>query len=336
MLLTLSALAKPRWTADQANQWYAEQAWPVGCNFIPSSAINQLEMWQASSFDPPTIDRELGYAESLGMNTVRVFLHNLPWEEDSQGFLGRMNQFLELADKHHIKTVFVLFDSCWNDEPKLGTQAQPKAGVHNSGWLRAPGTKRLFDSRTWGPLQGYVQGVIGALRDDRRVLAWDLYNEPSNSGYKDAVMPLLRATFDWAQETNPSQPLTAGVWEDHPMSNEFMLENSDIISFHNYEPGQKLEQQILSLKQLGRPLLCTEYMARTRQSTFQNCLPILKKYRVGAYNWGLVSGKTNTIFEWDKPIPQTPEPTVWFHDIFRRDGSPFNQGEVDFIRSLLK
>ncbi len=336
LLLTVSALAEPRWTADQANQWYARQAWPVGCNFVPSSAINELEMWQQDTFDPAIIDRELGYAESLGMNTVRVFLHNLPWEEDQQAFLARIQRYLEMADKHHIKTTFVLFDSCWNDNPQSGHQPPPKPGVHNSGWVRSPGTARLFDSRTWGPLQDYVQGVVSRFRDDPRVLAWDLYNEPSNSGYKDAVMPLLRATFEWAQKVNPSQPLTSGVWDNHTMSNDFMLENSDVVSFHNYEPAAKLEGQILALQKRGRPLLCTEYMARTRQSTFQNCLPVFKKYRVAAYNWGLVSGKSNTIFEWDKPIPETPEPRVWFHDIFRRDGSPFDATEVDFIRSQLK
>ena len=338
LLLTLSLAARgePRWTAEQANRWYVKQAWPVGCNFIPSSAINQLEMWQEASFDPATIDRELGYAESLGMNTVRVFLHNLPWEENRQGFLERIGRFLELADKHHLKTTFVLFDSCWNDNPQLGAQPAPKPGVHNSGWVRAPGSNRLFDSRTWGPLQQYVQGVVEAFRDDPRVLSWDLYNEPSNSNYRDAVMPLLRSTFQWARQVNPSQPLTSGVWDDHTMSNDFLLDNSDVVSFHNYEPADKLEQQILSLQKRGRPMLCTEYMARTRRSTFQSCLPVFKKYRVGAYNWGLVSGKTNTIFEWDKPIPQTPEPTVWFHDIFRRDGSPYDPAEVDFLRAFLR
>lgn len=325
--------AEPRWSTDRANQWYASQAWPVGCNFIPSTAINELEMWQKDTFDAATIDRELAMAENLGMNTARVFLHNLLWEEDSVGFKKRIDQYLSLADKHHIKTVFVLFDSCWNDDPKLGPQPKPKPGVHNSGWLRAPGSARLFDSRTWGPLQAYVKGILQAYGQDSRVLAWDLFNEPSNSGYRDAVMPLLKSTFEWAKEVNPDQPLTSGPWEDHPMSTEYMLDNSDIVTFHSYDTPDKLEAQIGQLAKRGRPLICTEYMARTRNSTFQSSLPLFRRNRVGALNWGLVKGKTNTIFEWGQPMPDKDEPPVWFHDIFRPDGTPYDVKEVEFIRS---
>lgn len=327
------ALAQ-RWTAQQANAWYKKQPFLVGANFIPSTAINQLEMWQAETFDPATIDRELGYAESIGMNIMRVFLHNMVWEQDAEGFKKRIDQFLQIADKHHIKIMFVLFDSCWNDDPKLGTQPAPIPGKHNSGWVRGPGTKRLFDSRTWGGLEQYTKGVIAAFGKDNRVLVWDLFNEPSNNGYNDAVLPLLTKTFAWAQAVRPAQPITAGWWHDHPLSNDLMLGQSDIITFHNYTEAPKLEAQILDLQKLGRPLICTEYMARTRNSTFETCLPVFKKYKVGAINWGLVKGKTNTIYAWDTPMPGGEEPKVWFHDIFRPDGSVFDPKETAIIKKL--
>jgi len=219
------AAAEPRWSVDKAARWYDGQPWVVGCNFISSTAINQLEMWQQDTFDPTTIDRELGYAQSIGMNTVRVFLHNIPWEQDASGFKGRINTYLGIADRHHIKTIFVLFDSCWNDNPRPGKQPAPKPGVHNSGWVRAPGTRRLFDSRTWGGLEGYTRDIIKTFGNDSRVLMWDLFNEPSNSGYFDAVVPLLKAVFGWAREVNPVQPLTSGLWNDHPLSYEVMLAN---------------------------------------------------------------------------------------------------------------
>ncbi|MGH9898435.1 MAG: cellulase family glycosylhydrolase [Pyrinomonadaceae bacterium] len=334
LLFSLVAHAEPRWSIEQANQWYSRQQWPVGCNFIPSTAINQLEMWQADTFDPQTIDRELGYAEGIGMNTTRVFLHNIPWEQDAIGFKKRIDQYLAIADRHHIKTMFVLFDSCWNDNPKPGKQPAPKPGVHNSGWMRAPGTKRMFDSRTWGGLENYTKDIIKTFGNDRRVLAWDLFNEPSNSGYMDAVLPLLKSVFAWAKEANPSQPLTVGWWHDHPLSNEFILANSDIITFHDYAPADKLEAQIKNFQRMNRPLICTEYMARLRNSLFETCLPVFKKYHVGALNWGLVKGKTNTIFAWDTPLPNVDEPPVWFHDIFRPDGTAFSLKEVDLIKSL--
>jgi len=335
-LLTNATYAAPRWSVEKANQWYSQQRWLVGANFIPSTAINQLEMWQAETFDPVTIDRELGYGEKIGMNTMRVFLHNLPYEQDAGGYTQRIEEYLTIADRHHIKTIFVLFDSCWNDNPKLGKQPAPKPGIHNSGWVRAPGTKRLFDSRTWDGLEKYTTNILKTFGSDPRVLAWDLFNEPSNSGYLDAAVPLLRATFIWARAANPQQPLTVGYWNDHPLSNQVISENSDVVTFHNYDTADKLEAQIKELQKMQRPLICTEYMARTRGSLFETSLPVFKKYRVGAINWGLVKGKTNTIFAWDKPMPDAAEPAVWFHDIFRPDGTVFSQQEIDFIKAITK
>jgi len=332
--LVSASNAAPRWSVEKANRWYRQQPWLIGANFIPSTAINQLEMWQAETFDPATIDRELGYAEKIGMNVMRVYLHNLPYEQDATGFTQRINQYLAIADKHHIKTIFVLFDSCWNDNPKAGKQPAPKPGIHNSGWVRAPGSLRMFDSRTWGGLERYTTNLLKTFGNDSRVLAWDLFNEPSNSGYMDAVLPLLRATFVWAQAANPQQPLTVGVWNDHALSNQVMLDNSDVVTFHNYDSPERLEQQIKELQKTKRPIICTEYMARTRKSLFKTTLPVFKKYQVGAINWGLVKGKTNTIFAWDNPMPTVDEPPVWFHDIFRPDGTVFSEEEVEFIKRI--
>jgi hypothetical protein len=331
---TAHAQDPARWSVEKANTWYAAQPWRVGANFIPSTAINQLEMWQADTFDPKTIDRELGLAQGIGMNTMRVYLHNLPWEEDAAGFQKRIGEYLALADKRGIKTIFVLFDSCWNDKPQSGKQPEPKPGVHNSGWVRAPGTERLFDARKWAGLEAFVKGVVAAFKDDARVLAWDVFNEPSNSGYMDAAMPLLGAAFDWARAAAPSQPITAGLWHDHPPSNALMLARSDVITFHDYDPPDKLEAQIVRLQAEKRPLICTEYMARTRDCTFESCLPVLKKHKVGAINWGLVKGKTNTIYAWNAPRPDGSEPPVWFHDIFRPDGTPFSAKEVAFLKTM--
>lgn len=323
-----------RWSSQQAQMWFRQQPWLTGANFTPSTAINQLEMWQAESFDSVSIDRELGYAEGLGMNVMRVFLHNLLWESDSTGFKQRIDQFLRIADRHHIKIMFVLFDSCWSDQFDLGKQPSPKPGIHNSGWVRAPGTKRLKDSLSWAGLESYTKGVISAYAHDPRVLIWDLYNEPTNSGYGDAVLPLLTKTFQWARAARPSQPITVGQWDGHRRVNAFIFANSDIITFHSYEEAGKLEATIQNLQAMNRPLICTEYMARTRNSTFATCLPILKKYGVGAINWGLVKGKTNTIYAWDTPIPSGKEPKVWFHDILRPDGSAYNRREIAVIRQL--
>jgi len=352
---TVMAANAPAWPAKQANEWYARQPFLVGSNFIPSTAINQLEMWQADTFDLPTIDRELGWAQNLGMNTMRVFLHNLLWQQDSAGFLRRMDQFLQVADKHHIRIMFVLLDSVWDPDPKLGKQRDPRPYVHNSGWVQAPGAEILQDEARWNrDLKPYVAGVIGHFHDDKRILMWDLMNEPDNenNSYKAQELPnkaevalrLLREEWNWARSAGPSQPLTSGVWRGDWASDDklsamasFQLQNSDVITFHDYDPPDKMKSRIASLRRYGRPIVCTEYMARPRGSTFAAILPLLKAAEVGAYNWGFVNGKSQTIYPWDSwEKTYTGEPTVWFHDIFRKDGSPYDPKEVTLIKHLTR
>lgn len=338
LVLSFSVQAQKIWTATQANDWYTKQSWLIGCNFIPSTAINELEMWQAETFDPKTIDRELGWAQDLGFNVVRVYLHDIAWETDRHGFGARMNDFLAIATKHKIKTLFVLFDDCWLPDPKPGKQPEPIPGVHNSGWLRAPGPAMVGDAEKWELLELYLKDILLQFKNDNRILMWDLYNEPGNSDMTEISFPFMQEIFRWAWSVRPSQPLTCATWnaeEKFKRYNDFQLQNSDVITFHNYSDAKNLEAEILRLQQLGRPLICSEYMARTNNSTFEKNLPVLKKYKVGAINWGLVSGKTNTIFPWGSK-EGSPEPATWFHDIFRKDGSAFSEKEVTLIKELTR
>jgi hypothetical protein len=347
------AQTEQRWSEERAADWYKTKPWPVGCNFIPSTAINELEMWQADTFDPVTIDRELDWAEQLGFNNVRVFLHNLPWQQDSAGFLARMDRFLDIAARHHIGAMFVLFDACWDPFPKIGRQHEPKPHVHNSGWVQCPGEEILKDPARQDELEGYVKGVLGHFKNDSRVLAWDVFNEPDNpnsSSYgavearnkADLSLALLRKALGWAREVGPSQPLTVGVWMGHWGSaaklsamEELSLNGSDIISFHNYEGLNGLKECVENLRRFHRPILCSEYMARPNGSTFNPNMAYLKEQKVGAFNWGFVSGKTQTIYAWDSwQKAYTAEPPIWFHDIFRKDGTPFDAGEVAYIKSV--
>jgi hypothetical protein len=347
-----------RWSADRASAWYAAQPWRAGCNFITSTAINQLEMFQPDTFDPPTIDRELGYAQGLGFTTVRVFLHNLLWQQDPAGFLGRLDRFVATADRHHVTVMFVLFDSCWDPYPKLGKQHAPVPHRHNSGWVQAPGIDILRDPAKYDSLAPYVKGVVGHFASDPRVIAWDLFNEADNDngnsyghnlgskidlpGDEKATraLELLAKAYAWARSVNPSQPLTTCVWKGDwsdpaklPPMDRFHLSNSDVISFHNYDGPAKLRHAIESLRQYGRPLICTEYMARPNHSTFAACLPVLKAEHAWAYNWGFVDGKSNTIYPWDSwQVNYAGEPPLWFHDIFRPDGTPYSADEVAAIK----
>jgi hypothetical protein len=352
---TAAAGQTSRWTELKANAWYAQQPWLVGSNYVPRSAINQLEMWQDATFDPDQIDREFGWAESLGMNTMRVFLHDLLWQQDAAGFQKRIDRFLTIAAQHHIRPVFVIFDSCWDPLPHLGAQHAPVPGVHNSGWVQSPGAIALEDPTQYPRLKAYVQGVVGAFAKDDRILAWDVWNEPgadnagsyANKELKDKaarVTALLPLAFEWAREANPQQPLTSGVWDidisrDAAGQSELQriqLRESDIITFHNYGWPESFKAELAWLKKFNRPVICTEFMARSVGSTFDGVLPIARQERVGAINWGFVAGKTQTYFPWESwehPYVHS-QPPVWFHEVLRADGTPYRQAEVDLIRQF--
>ncbi len=343
-----------RWSAEKARAWYAHEPWLVGANYVPSDAINQLEMFQPETWDPKLNDKELGMAQSIGMNTMRVFLQDQLWQQNPEAFKNRLAEFLTIASRHGIRPIFVLFDSCWDPRPHLGPQHPPTPGIHNSGWVQSPGARGISDPSYQPKLQAYVEGVVGAFANDSRILAWDIWNEPdnpNNGSYKSTEVPnktelvdrLLPEAFAWARSQHPIQPLTSGVWQgdwSHPdkesATTKIQIAESDIITFHNYGWPEDFEARIKELQPYGRPLICTEYMARGAGSTFDNDLPIARRYRVGAINWGLVAGKTQTYLPWDSwQRPYVLEkPTVWFHEVFRQDDRPYRQHEVDLIREL--
>lgn len=347
-----SADAQERWSTERAGQWYSQQPWLVGCNFLPSNCSNQIEMWQ--DFDAATIDRELGWAESIGFNTVRVFLHDKCWEQDQKKFFTRIDNFLQIANRHNIRPLIVLFDGVWDPDPQLGPQGPTRPGVHNSKWVQGPGRVVLAEPAKQDKLKPYVTAVIKRYAKDSRVLGWDLFNEPDNpnsNSYgplelpsKDAMAArLVRQSFAWGRTVAPSQPLTVGLWRGPAWTNQTelnevhraALELSDVISFHDYGDPNAMQGRIDQLKTYGRPLLCTEFMARGNKSTFEAILPILKREKIAAYSWGLVDGRSQTKYPWPTwQMPELGEPKPWHHDVFHTDGRPYRKAEVDLIKQL--
>lgn len=341
-----------QWSPAEAKAWYDGLPWLVGANYIPASAVNQFEMWQEATFDPERIDRELALAEAAGMNTMRVFLQDQLFEQDAAGLIARMDVFLSIAAAHGVRPLFVLFDSCWDPAPRPGPQADPIPGVHNSRWAQSPGVARLADAGAHAALEDYVKGVVGAFAEDRRVLGWDIWNEPCNDGgghfeispqKRAQVEALLPRAFAWARSRKPSQPLTSGVWVGADWSpgatnaiQTTQLTQSDFITFHDYDWPEAFERRIRQLQSYGRPIVCTEYLARSTGSTIDTHLAIAKRADVGMMNWGLVDGKTQTRLPWDSwQRPYTvQQPAVWFHDLFRADGSPYRLRETDLIRHV--
>lgn len=361
-----------RWSEKRIKQWFDTLPWLVGCNYIPSTAINQIEMWQASTWDSLTILRELKMARSLGMNTLRVYLHDMVWYTDSFGFYSRMDKFISYCSKFSIRPIFVFFDDCHYPEPYIGTQPLPVKKWHNSGWVNSPARKivnKIYNNTQTKDellrLKNYLQGVLLRYAQDKRILAWELYNEPGrgnaleggNDRSDDNSSKLLLFAWKWAREINPSQPLTATAFGSlGRLNNLINFINSDFYSIHPYGDATYLVNKIMEYKRFNRPIFVTEWLARTMGSTVENCLPVLKAFNIPAYNWGFVSGKTGTIWPWSsrrdengnflninnlrkngqviQPGDQLPEPKVWFHDLFRIDGSPYSQNEIDIFRIL--
>ena len=364
-----SPVADYRWTEERAWQWHSENGWMVGTNFNPSTSINQLEFWQEDTYDAETIERELEWSAELGMNMHRVYLHNLLWDQDSIGFLERVDNYLNISESKDIKTLFVLLDDVWHPVPKLGKQPEPIPFVHNSGWVQAPGSEILGDSSRHDELKNYVKGVISHFADDKRVVGWDLYNEPDNVASSDPEnlvnninfrglnrgpevkekhiysLSLLKKIFMWAREVNPSQPLTVGLWKDSETWNDidnlsaidrFAISNSDVISFHAYGDLEETRKKIEDLEKFNRPLLCTEYLARGEQNTFQIMLPLFKEKEIAAVNWGFVAGKTNTAFPWSSwQVEFDSLPKIWHHDIYLPDKTPYDEKEIAFLKNIL-
>ena len=355
-----------RWPASDINRWYKRQPLWVGANFTPSTASNQLEMWQAATFDPARIELELGWAERLGMNTMRVFLHDLAYEQDPAGFKSRVDRFLTIAARHHIKPMLVLFDSCWDPHPEIGPQRAPAPGVHNSCWVQSPHIDALMDETQHGRLETYVKDILTTFSKDTRILAWDVYNEPDNVNhhtYNDPkqkwkyVEMLLEKTFAWAREVGPSQPLTSGIWngdwQEHGHLNkveQMQVDHADFITFHSYLPPEGFARQVAQLKRYQRPVVCTEYLARENGSTVQGILGVAEKHQVGTFCWGFVDGKTQTRCPWQSwgdhvsmgQLAAAPEngastatgERLWFHDLLHADGTAYQPAETHCIKRL--
>lgn len=330
-----------KWTKEEAQAWWDRQVWPVGANYVTSDAVNDVEMWMDASFHPSLIRTELKTAAQLGFNTVRVFLSYLVWLREGETFLKNFDIFLALATEAGLSVLPILFDDCAFDfgrEPEYGPQPAPVYGVHNSRWVPSPGFSVQDDPAQDESLNRYIESVVGAHRTDARILAWDLYNEPGNSGRKEKALPLLKKAFSIARSMRPVQPLTAGVWmhEGNEAVEAFCLENSDVVSLHAYTPLARTRELIARYAQYGRPLFITEWLHRPARNTLHDHLPLFRREKIGAWQWGMIQGKTQTNLSWATMSGGAPDPApvLWQHDLLFSDGTPYDPSETALIAEL--
>ena len=341
--VTLSAKKplKTQWTPEQAREWWTKTEWPVGCCYVPTYAINQFEMWQEETFNPEILDKEMALCEELGFNMVRIYLHEELWFQDKEGFKKRIDQMLTIAGNHGVRVTFTFCTNGGGTE-KLGKQPDPIPGEHGGGhWCQSPGKDIFFNKEKWPEFKAYLQDILKTFKDDNRIVYWCLYNEPENIKDGRDCLEFMTEMYNWAWEIRPSQPLTSPVWQRPGYRGNttkldmvsFVCENSDILTFHCYYTAAELEIFIKMLSRYKRPMVCQEYLGRNLGSLFETCLPVLKREKVGALNWGLAEGKCEYRYPWGHKLADG-EPDVWFHSIFWHDYTPYSPVEVELVKKI--
>lgn len=325
------------WSKEKAWDWYYRLPWLCGVNYIPAYAVNYTAMWDKTTFSADAIDSELQLMEDMGMNCVRVVLQHAVYADDPKYFKKTFGRFLDICGRHGILVMPIFFDDCsfgTTNDPVVGRQPEPLEGWYAWAWSPSPGWTMMVDEREHPKLETYVKDIMTAFRNDRRILAWDLYNEPTNTIHSQYSPRLLRKAFRWAREVNPSQPVTTGIWKDDAELEQLITDNADITTFHTYSDKATTEKWISRMAAKGRPVILTEWMNRPRHSTIAGIMPMLKEKRIGSMMWGLVNGKTQTHLPWGHRPEHGPYEGPWQHDIFRGDHTPYDEKEVSIIRQL--
>jgi hypothetical protein len=338
--MTHQELKHSRWSNEKAKKYMASLGVIKGVNYIPSYCVSYIEMWH--HFKEDVIYRELRYAKRFGFNSLRIFVAACQWESRREIIQEKLNTFLDWCKELGFTVMLTLQPNTYmlpnND---LHPEEDPfiinfKPGCHDGSWTYKGA--QIFDCNgKWieskENICKFVCDIISSYGQDKRVTFWDLYNECHTSN-----IPLQELVFSCARSQNPIQPLTA-CWN--------ALDISDITTFHCYAtPGVEVldpdlpgihemsfSGEINRAKSTGRPILCTECLARTFKSEMTGFLPVYRKERIGFYIWGLCAGSAQYHFPWDWPIG-SPEPKRWFHCVMYPDGSFYDQTEYEMVQAF--
>ena len=325
-----------RWQDRRIWDWYNQLAPLKGVNYIPRTAVNSVAMWAEDSFDPDTIAEELGWAQNAGYTSIRVPLQFAVWQEDADGFLQRVDKLLELAQKHGLRVVPVLFDDLdlAGTPPQVGPQPEPVPGEYNSQWVPSPGRETVTDRSQWPALEKYVKDVMNKFKRDSRVLYWDLYNTAGNSGLGEESLPLVDQTFHWARSVEADQPLAVAPWREFGSAmSARKLEHSDLITFQGYDNVESMQARLLMLQRYQRPIICSGWLMRQTGNDFERVLPLFSTFRVGWFNQGLVKGKTQLNIQ-QTQFRSDQDPDLWQQNVLQEDGTPYHRREVELIQGF--
>ncbi len=354
-----------RWSKERAWEWYNSRPWIRGCNFMGSDCANRIDQWQELGFEErfKTADEELALAAKTGFNSIRIILEYIVWKEEHDGFMERLERYIELAHSHGISCMMVFGNDCM--PPKTESWKPLKPGVQHYDWGWHGGRKvsqhGTFNTVGYHVLDEpeialehyeWVREIVTKYKDDERVIMWDVFNEIGNSNRKNLSLPHMKKFFEIIREINPIQPLTAclfqypenfsdfsGYLENLTDTQQYIVDNSDIITFHSYGSYERNVMIIKTLKKLGRPIVNTEWLARCIGNNVQEMFPLFFLEGIGCYNWGLVAGKYQTYEPWNSVWDQYEQNpnlnwdfTKWFHDLYRPSLHPYDPKEIEIIK----
>ncbi|MBR1588544.1 MAG: cellulase family glycosylhydrolase [Kiritimatiellae bacterium] len=359
------------WTKEKAWTWHCAQPWMRGCNYMPASAAGFDDMWQEHGSEArfKAMDRELALAEKTGFNVMRFLVSPGAWMAEHDGFMARFERSLALLGKHKMRAIVVLGNDCsvpkerWKpfksgpQDVDWGCHGGKKAPEHGS-MPDAVGYTILDDPELNPKFYAMCEELVAKYRSDPRIAFWNLWNEPGNNNRGRLTLPHLRKLFELCWRIDPIQPLAADVWcdrygmgfpsgenvqparADREAAQQLAGELSDIVSYHCYEPYDRQVTLIRDLRRFyGRPLVNTEWLARTSGCNVADCYPLFYVARVGAVNWGLVAGRFQAYEpregmwkEIERGGGKRYDMTKWFHDLYRPSHRPYDPREIDLIK----
>ena len=302
----------------------------VGANYTPAYAVSAVHFWH--DFRPDVVEKELAAAKKYyGITTVRVYLHNIPYDAEKEKFLDRIEQFLVICDRHGIKPGFTFFDDChWHEGIFLEEPTEPIKGYHNGRWAACPQDRERKEENL-PKFKAYIQDVIRPHRDDPRVLWWETFNEPIMGS--EFSRKLRIEGYAWAKELKPTQPVIC-CWDDSP--------ETDIVNAHNYGNSQQAWDKQADMNP-EKGAVFTEAGARWFAPRPSSGEPVevihwlegrkaAGKYVPGVYLcWELMVGNSNCRWYWDTPN-DTPEPTFPWCGLMWPDATPVSLAEAEAIR----
>lgn len=350
-----------KWSKEKIWEWYNSKPWIRGCNYMSADCANRIDQWQQYKFEErfETTKKELALMSKLGYNSIRIIPEFFVWKEEHDGFMERFERYIELANQNGISCMVVLGNDCC--PPKEEALERLHLGEQHVDWGYHGGRKvsqhGKFDGAGYSILDEpksaekyyeFVREIVEKYKNDERIIIWDVFNEPGNSKRDSMSLLHMKKFLEIIRNIDPIQPLTIAIWsqltnfEKLREIEKFGLENSDIISYHNYGSYENNIRELKLLKKYDRPIINTEWLNRCGGNTIEELFPLFYLEKVGCYNWGFVAGKYQTYEPWNgiwNSYEENPDSiinnfdfTKWFHDIYRPSHNPYNPKETELIK----